>query len=131
MGLGKTLLLGFIAGASWMAVRRERQRLGFLQGTALALLEARDPDAASVELLRRASRRFNAGCAELTLIADTGTQAAFRTTLRDMDPVDVMRSVGAEVVGVAVIVDRGARAAVEAAGLEYRSAYTLADLGLS
>ena len=33
--------------------------------------------------------------------------------------------------GVAVIVDRGARAAIEAAGLEYRSAFTLADLGLS
>ena len=45
--------------------------------------------------------------------------------------VEALRAVGAEVVGVAVIVDRGARAAVEAAGLEYRSAYTLADLGLS
>ena len=32
---------------------------------------------------------------------------------------------------VAVIVDRGARAAIEAAGLEYRAAYTLADLGLA
>jgi orotate phosphoribosyltransferase len=32
---------------------------------------------------------------------------------------------------VAVIIDRGARAAIEAAGLRYRSAYTLADLGLS
>lgn len=31
----------------------------------------------------------------------------------------------------AVIVDRGARAAIEAAGLPYRSAYTLAELGLS
>lgn len=45
--------------------------------------------------------------------------------------VDALRQAGAEVVGVAVIVDRGARAAIEAAGLEYRSAYTLADLGLS
>jgi len=45
--------------------------------------------------------------------------------------VEALRAVGAEVVGVVVIVDRGARAAVEAAGLEYRSAYTLADLGLS
>ena len=35
------------------------------------------------------------------------------------------------VVGVAVIVDRGARETVEAAGLPYRAAYTLADLGLS
>jgi orotate phosphoribosyltransferase len=32
---------------------------------------------------------------------------------------------------VATIVDRGARAAVEAAGLEYRTAFTLDDLGLS
>jgi orotate phosphoribosyltransferase len=45
--------------------------------------------------------------------------------------VDALREAGATVVGVAVIVDRGARAAVEAAGLEYRSAYSLADLGLS
>jgi orotate phosphoribosyltransferase len=45
--------------------------------------------------------------------------------------VEALREVGAEVVGVAVIVDRGARAAVEAAGLEYRSAYTIPDLGLS
>jgi orotate phosphoribosyltransferase len=45
--------------------------------------------------------------------------------------VEAVREAGAEVVGVATIVDRGARAAIEAAGLEYRSAYTLADLGLS
>jgi orotate phosphoribosyltransferase len=44
--------------------------------------------------------------------------------------VDALREVGAHIVGVAVIVDRGAREAVEAAGLEYRAAYTLADLGL-
>jgi orotate phosphoribosyltransferase len=45
--------------------------------------------------------------------------------------VAALRDAGAEVVGVATIVDRGARAAVEAEGLQYRSAYTLADLGLS
>jgi orotate phosphoribosyltransferase len=44
--------------------------------------------------------------------------------------VEALREVGAEVVGVAVIVDRGAGDAVRAAGLEYRYAYTLADLGL-
>jgi orotate phosphoribosyltransferase len=38
---------------------------------------------------------------------------------------------GATVVGVAVIVDRGAGDAVRAAGLEYRAVYTLADLGMS
>jgi orotate phosphoribosyltransferase len=45
--------------------------------------------------------------------------------------VEALREAGATVVGVATIVDRGARSAIEAAGLEYRSAYTLADLGLS
>jgi orotate phosphoribosyltransferase len=45
--------------------------------------------------------------------------------------VEALREAGAEVVGVATIVDRGARAAIEAAGLEYRSVFTLADLGLS
>ncbi|MDT4893038.1 MAG: orotate phosphoribosyltransferase [Pseudonocardiales bacterium] len=45
--------------------------------------------------------------------------------------VEAVREAGAQVVGVATIVDRGARAAIEAEGLEYRSAYTLADLGLS
>ncbi len=45
--------------------------------------------------------------------------------------VEALRDEGAEVVGVAVIVDRGAREAIEAAGLAYRSAYTLGDLGLS
>ena len=45
--------------------------------------------------------------------------------------VHALRDEGAEVVGVAVIVDRGAREAIEATGLAHRSAYTLADLGLS
>ena len=45
--------------------------------------------------------------------------------------VEACRGAGATVVGVATVVDRGARAAIEAAGLDYRSAFTLADLGLS
>jgi orotate phosphoribosyltransferase len=44
--------------------------------------------------------------------------------------VNVLRQAGATVTGVAVIVDRGAEDAVVAAGLPYRSAYSLADLGL-
>jgi orotate phosphoribosyltransferase len=44
--------------------------------------------------------------------------------------VEAVRAAGAEVVGVAVIVDRGAEAAVTAAGLSYRAAYGVADLGL-
>lgn len=47
--------------------------------------------------------------------------------------VDALREAGAEVVGVAVIVDRatGARERVEAAGCAYRSAFSLDDLGLA
>jgi orotate phosphoribosyltransferase len=46
--------------------------------------------------------------------------------------VDALRAAGAEVVGVAVIVDRGtgARERVEVAGCDYRFALGLADLGL-
>jgi orotate phosphoribosyltransferase len=45
--------------------------------------------------------------------------------------VGALREVGAHVVGVAVIVDRGAGDAVRDAGLAYRSAYSLTDLGLA
>lgn len=44
--------------------------------------------------------------------------------------VSALREAGAEVVAVAVIVDRGAREVVEAAGLPYLAAYERADLGL-
>jgi orotate phosphoribosyltransferase len=44
--------------------------------------------------------------------------------------IEALREAGAEVVGVAVIVDRGAGDAIRSAGLEYRSAYSLTDLGL-
>ena len=44
--------------------------------------------------------------------------------------VEALREAGAHVVGVAVIVERGAAPAINAAGLPYFTAYTLADLGL-
>jgi orotate phosphoribosyltransferase len=44
--------------------------------------------------------------------------------------VEALREAGAEVVGVAVIVERGAADAVAAAGLDYRAAYSANDLGL-
>jgi orotate phosphoribosyltransferase len=46
--------------------------------------------------------------------------------------VEALREAGADVVAVAVIVDRdtGAREAIEAEGLEYRYVYGLSDLGL-
>lgn len=45
--------------------------------------------------------------------------------------VEALREAGAEVVAVAVIVDRGAAAAIAEAGLPYRAAYGLQDLGLA
>jgi orotate phosphoribosyltransferase len=45
--------------------------------------------------------------------------------------VQALREAGADVVGVAVIVDRGAREKVEAEGLRYLAAYDREDLGLA
>lgn len=45
--------------------------------------------------------------------------------------VEALKEAGAIVVGVAVIVERGAAPTVEAKGLDYRAAYSLADLGLA
>jgi orotate phosphoribosyltransferase len=58
-------------------------------------------------------------------VEDTSTTGASVLTA-----VEALRSAGAVVVGAAVVVDRGAREAVEAAGLPYLAAYTMADLGL-
>lgn len=44
--------------------------------------------------------------------------------------VAALRAAGADVVGVGVIVERGAARAIGAAGLPYRAAFTVAELGL-
>ena len=44
--------------------------------------------------------------------------------------VDALTEAGADVAGVAVVVERGARPRVAERGLPYRAAYELADLGL-
>ena len=44
--------------------------------------------------------------------------------------VEALKEAGAIVVGVAVIVERGAKQAILDAGLEYRAAFSLVDLGL-
>jgi orotate phosphoribosyltransferase len=44
--------------------------------------------------------------------------------------VEALEAEGAIVVGVAVIVDRGAGAKIEEAGYKYLAAYSLQDLGL-
>ena len=58
-----------------------------------------------------------------------GTSTTGQSALK---AVEVLRAAGAEVVAVAVIVDRatGSRQAIEAAGLQYLSAIDLDDLGL-
>ena len=58
-------------------------------------------------------------------VEDTSTTGA-----SVLSAVDALREAGAEVVGVAVLVDRGAREAVTARGLVYRAAYNLPDLAL-
>ena len=45
--------------------------------------------------------------------------------------VDALQEAGAQVVGVAVVVERGARQKIAERGLPYLPAFELADLGLS
>jgi orotate phosphoribosyltransferase len=59
-------------------------------------------------------------------VEDTSTTGASVLTA-----VDALRSAGANVVGVAVIVERGAEDAVVEAGLPYRAVFTATDFGLS
>ncbi|MEO3886788.1 orotate phosphoribosyltransferase [Nonomuraea sp. B5E05] len=58
-------------------------------------------------------------------VEDTSTTGASPLTA-----VEALREAGAEVVAVATIVDRGATERVTSEGLDYRTAYTLDDLGL-
>jgi orotate phosphoribosyltransferase len=48
-----------------------------------------------------------------------------------LNAVEALKEAGAIVVGVAVIVERGAKEKVEGAGFKYLSAYTLSELGLN
>ena len=58
-------------------------------------------------------------------VEDTST-----TGISVLTAVEALRDAGAIVVGVAVIVERGAEPAIREAGLEYRAAYSLSELGL-
>lgn len=58
-------------------------------------------------------------------VEDTATTGASVLTA-----VEALRAAGADVAAVAVLVDRGAAEAVRTAGLGYRAAYSLDDLGL-
>jgi orotate phosphoribosyltransferase len=58
-------------------------------------------------------------------VEDTSTTGASVLTA-----VDALRQAGADVAGVAVVVERGARPRVLEAGLPYRAAFEVSDLGL-
>jgi orotate phosphoribosyltransferase len=58
-------------------------------------------------------------------VEDTSTTGSSPLTA-----VQALREAGAEVVAVATIVDRGAAARMAEEGLDYRTAFTLGDLGL-
>jgi orotate phosphoribosyltransferase len=58
-------------------------------------------------------------------VEDTSTTGASVLTA-----VDALREAGADVVGVAVLVERGARSRVSERGLPFRAVYDVGDLGL-
>jgi orotate phosphoribosyltransferase len=58
-------------------------------------------------------------------VEDTSTTGA-----SPLAAVDALREAGAEVVGVGVLVDRGAREYVTRRGLSFRAVYDLSDLGI-
>lgn len=59
------------------------------------------------------------------VVEDTST-----TGTSPLAAVDALRDAGAEVVGVAVLVDRGARENIAGRGLAFRAAYELPELGV-
>jgi len=62
-----------------------------------------------------------------------GPDVAGRRVLavEDLTAVDALLEAGANVVGVAVLVERGARERITARGLDYYAAFELSDLGVS
>jgi orotate phosphoribosyltransferase len=103
-----TAMMHAAAGRGWrlnsFVVRKETKAHGLQR-------RIEGPDVAGVRVLA---------------VEDTSTTGSSVLTA-----VDALTEAGATVVGVAVIVDRGARAEVERRGLAYLAAFDLADLGLS
>ncbi len=75
--------------------------------------------------LQRRIEGPDVGGHQVLAVEDTSTTGGSVLTA-----VDALREAGADVVGVAVIVERGARERVAARGLPYRAAYDMGDLGL-
>jgi orotate phosphoribosyltransferase len=59
-------------------------------------------------------------------VEDTSTTGASVLTA-----IEALRAAGAEIAGVATIVERGAADRIRGEGLDYRAAYTLDDLGIA
>ena len=76
--------------------------------------------------LQRRIEGPDVGGRRVLAVEDTSTTGSSVLTA-----VEALTEAGAVVDGVAVIVDRGAGDAVRSAGLGYRSAYSLTDLGLA
>jgi len=100
-----------------MAIQREGDR----RGRALDVFVVRKEGKAH-GLQRRIEGPDVAGRRVLA-VEDTSTTGSSLLTA-----VDALKGAGADVVGAAVIVDRGAGEAVRAAGLSFRSAFDLTDL---
>jgi orotate phosphoribosyltransferase len=115
---------GLTLGADPVAVAMLHAAAGAGEGRALDAFVVRKEEKAH-GLQRRIEGPDVAGRRVLA-VEDTSTTGGSVLTA-----VDALRQAGALVVGVAVIVDRGAGEAVQNVGLPYRSAYTLADLGLT
>jgi orotate phosphoribosyltransferase len=92
------------------------------QGRALDAFVVRKSDKAHG--LQRRIEGPDVGGRRVLAVEDTSTTGGSVLTA-----VTALGDAGAEVVGVAVIVDRGAERAVRAAGLSYRSAFSPTDLG--
>jgi orotate phosphoribosyltransferase len=84
--------------------------------------------AAKTHGMQRLIEGFEVAGQRVLVVEDTSTTGASPLTA-----VRAVREAGGEVVGVATVVDRatGAAAVIEAEGVPYRSALTLADLGLA
>jgi orotate phosphoribosyltransferase len=115
---------GLTLGADPIAVAMLHAAAGAGAGRALDAFVVRKEEKAH-GLQRRIEGPDVAGRRVLA-VEDTSTTGSSVLTA-----VDALRQAGAQVVGVAVIVDRGAGKAVQDVGLPYRSAYMLADLGLT
>ena len=108
--LGYDAVGGLTLGADPVAA--EMMHAAFVQGKNLDAFVVRKSEKAN-------------GLQRRIAVEDTST-----TGTSVLTAVDALREAGAEVAGVAVLVDRGARAAVTGRGLEFRAAYAIGDLCL-